>query len=110
MSEREVDGPSRFWIVTRRWGRYKRRWRSSRLFTRVSRVSCRTSLRFCQLPRTSFTHATVLSFDFLAHPSCLVVEDPTFEAVKLICSLVRDAGPRAAVVGLDRFAARAGTG
>lgn len=47
-------------------------------------------------------------FDFLAHPSCLVVEDPTFEAVKLICGLVRDAGPRAALVGLDRFAARVG--
>jgi hypothetical protein len=49
-------------------------------------------------------------FDFLAHPSCLVVEDPTFEVVKLICGLVRDAGPRAALVGLDRFAARAGKG
>ncbi|MBN9519389.1 polysaccharide deacetylase family protein [bacterium] len=46
-------------------------------------------------------------FDFLAHPSCLVVEDPTFEAVKLICALARDAGPRAAVVALDRFAERA---
>jgi hypothetical protein len=53
---------------------------------------------------------TVSCFDFLAHPSCLVVEDPTFEAVKLICGLVRDAGPRAALVGLDRFAARAGKG
>src|SRR5213083_1220611 len=40
-------------------------------------------------------------FDFLAHPSCLVVEDPTFEAVKLICDLVKDAGERAALVGLD---------
>lgn len=49
-------------------------------------------------------------FDFLAHPSCLVVEDPTFEAVKLICGLVRDAGPRAALVGLDRFTDRAGKG
>lgn len=46
-------------------------------------------------------------FDFLAHPSCLVAEDPTFEAVKLICAVARDAGPRAAVVGLDRLAARA---
>lgn len=45
-------------------------------------------------------------FDFLAHPSCLVVEDPTFEIVKLICALVKDAGDRAELVGLDRFAAR----
>ena len=46
------------------------------------------------------------AFDFLAHPSCLVVEDPTFEAVKLICDLVKDAGEGAAVVGLDAVAAR----
>ena len=43
-------------------------------------------------------------FDFLAHPSCLVVEDPTFETVKLICSLVKDAGDKAAIVGLDEIA------
>jgi hypothetical protein len=46
-------------------------------------------------------------FDFLAHPSCLVVEDPTFETVKLVCALVKDAGERAAVVGLDAMATRA---
>ena len=45
-------------------------------------------------------------FDFLAHPSCLVVEDPTFEAVKLVCDLVKEAGDRAAVVGLDTIADR----
>ena len=45
-------------------------------------------------------------FDFLAHPSCLVVEDPTFETVKLICALVKDAGDRAALVGLDAMAKR----
>lgn len=45
-------------------------------------------------------------FDFLAHPSCLVVEDPTFETVKLICDLVKDAGEKAAVVGLDAMAGR----
>jgi peptidoglycan/xylan/chitin deacetylase (PgdA/CDA1 family) len=45
-------------------------------------------------------------FDFLAHPSCLVVEDPAFETVKLICDLVKDAGDRAAVVGLDTIAGR----
>ena len=45
-------------------------------------------------------------FDFLAHPSCLVVEDPTFESVKLICDLVKDAGDKAALVGLDTIAKR----
>jgi len=45
-------------------------------------------------------------FDFLAHPSCLVVEDPAFETIKLICDLVKQAGPRAAIVGLDSLAAR----
>jgi hypothetical protein len=33
-----------------------------------------------------------------------VVEDPTFEAVKLICDLVKDAGDKATVVGLDTIA------
>lgn len=45
-------------------------------------------------------------FDFLAHPSCLVVEDPEFEAVKLICDLVKDAGERAAIVTLETVAER----
>jgi hypothetical protein len=45
-------------------------------------------------------------FDFLAHPSCLVVEDPTFESIKLICDLVRDAGRKASIVGLDKIAER----
>jgi peptidoglycan/xylan/chitin deacetylase (PgdA/CDA1 family) len=45
-------------------------------------------------------------FDFLAHPSCLVVEDPNFESIKLICELVRRAGDRAAIVGLDAIAGR----
>jgi hypothetical protein len=45
-------------------------------------------------------------FDFLAHPSCLVVEDPGFESVKLICDLVKDAGEKAAITDLDEFAAR----
>lgn len=46
-------------------------------------------------------------FDFLAHPSCLVVEDPQFEAIQLICELVKKAGKRAAVVDLDTIARRA---
>ncbi len=48
-------------------------------------------------------------FDFLAHPSCLVVEDPEFEAVRLICSKVKQAGPRAKLVNLDEIAARVGS-
>jgi peptidoglycan/xylan/chitin deacetylase (PgdA/CDA1 family) len=43
-------------------------------------------------------------FDFLAHPSCLVATDPRFQAVELICDLVRAAGNRAQIVDLDRVA------
>jgi len=43
-------------------------------------------------------------FDFLCHPSCMVVEDPEFQSVRLICDLVRAAGNRAEVVTLDRIA------
>jgi hypothetical protein len=46
-------------------------------------------------------------FDFLGHPSCLVVTDPEFRAVDLICELVHKAGDRAAIVGLDTIAERA---
>jgi peptidoglycan/xylan/chitin deacetylase (PgdA/CDA1 family) len=46
-------------------------------------------------------------FDFLAHPSCLVVEDPGFEAVKLLCDLVKAAGEKAALADLGSLAARA---
>lgn len=45
-------------------------------------------------------------FDFLAHPSCLVVEDPRFEVVKLICDLVKQAGDKAAIVDLAAIAQR----
>jgi hypothetical protein len=47
------------------------------------------------------------TFDFLAHPSCLLVEDPRFETIKLICDLVNKASNRAVLVGLDAFAERA---
>jgi peptidoglycan/xylan/chitin deacetylase (PgdA/CDA1 family) len=43
-------------------------------------------------------------FDFLAHPSCLVVEDPNFETIKLIADLVRQSDGRAEICGLDRIA------
>lgn len=48
-------------------------------------------------------------FDFLAHPSCLVVEDPNFETVKLICDLVNDAGQQAKIVDLGTIAKRVAT-
>ena len=47
-------------------------------------------------------------FDFLAHPSCLVVEDPKFQIVRLICEMVNAAGDRAEITTLDRIAARMG--
>ena len=43
-------------------------------------------------------------FDFLAHPSCLGVEDPGFETIKLICDIVKDAGDKAQIVGLSTIA------
>jgi hypothetical protein len=46
-------------------------------------------------------------FDFLGHPSCLYVVDPKFQAIELICQLVRKAGRRAALVDLSTIAQRA---
>ena len=46
-------------------------------------------------------------FDFLAHPSCLVVEDPEFATIRMICDRVARAGAASAeLVGLDRIAER----
>lgn len=47
------------------------------------------------------------TFDFLAHPSCLLVEDPHFETIRLICELANRSKDRAAVVSLDALARRA---
>ncbi|MGE5193367.1 MAG: polysaccharide deacetylase family protein [Deltaproteobacteria bacterium] len=47
-------------------------------------------------------------FDFLAHPSCLVATDPKFQAVELICDLVRAAGNKARIVDLDTIAKQTG--
>jgi peptidoglycan/xylan/chitin deacetylase (PgdA/CDA1 family) len=47
------------------------------------------------------------TFDFLAHPSCLVVADPKFRAIDLICELVRKAGDRATLADLGAIATRA---
>lgn len=43
-------------------------------------------------------------FDFLAHPSCLVVADPRFQTIELIARMVGEAGDRAELVGLDAIA------
>lgn len=45
-------------------------------------------------------------FDFLAHPSCLVVEDPRLETIKRICDLVKDAPDRAELSDLNAIAQR----
>ena len=42
-------------------------------------------------------------FDFLCHPSIMVVEDPHHEAIKLICDLVRKSDDKAELVGLDQI-------
>ena len=46
-------------------------------------------------------------FDFLAHPSCLYVVDPKFEAIDLICNLVEQSQGQAKLATLEAFAARA---
>ena len=45
-------------------------------------------------------------FDFLAHPSCLVVEDPECETIKMVCDRVKQSADRAEIVGLDQIAKR----
>lgn len=45
-------------------------------------------------------------FDFLSHPSCLVVEDPDCETIRLVCERVKRQKDRAEIVGLDRIAGR----
>lgn len=52
--------------------------------------------------RWAIEHGAV--FDFLCHPSCLVVEDPDLASIRLICELVRESADRAQLVGLDRIA------
>jgi peptidoglycan/xylan/chitin deacetylase (PgdA/CDA1 family) len=43
-------------------------------------------------------------FDFIAHPSCLVVEDPEFKTIRLMCDMVNAAKDRAEIVTLDTIA------
>jgi peptidoglycan/xylan/chitin deacetylase (PgdA/CDA1 family) len=49
----------------------------------------------------------VAVYVYEAHPSVMLVEDPEFTTIDLICDMVRSAGPRAAIVDLDTIAARA---
>ncbi|MDG2384572.1 MAG: polysaccharide deacetylase family protein [Pirellulaceae bacterium] len=44
------------------------------------------------------------TFDFLAHPSCLYVVDPTFKSIELICELVEKNRQRATLVDLGTIA------
>jgi peptidoglycan/xylan/chitin deacetylase (PgdA/CDA1 family) len=61
---------------------------------------------FLEATRRSVTWAIEKGrvFDLLAHPSCLVVEDPNFEIVELICDLVAKSNGRAELIGLDAIA------
>ena len=46
-------------------------------------------------------------FDLLAHPSVLVVMDPKFEALKMVCDMVDEADSGAKLVDLGELAKRA---
>ncbi len=50
------------------------------------------------------------AFDFLGHPSCLNVVDPRFEAIELICELVRRSKGRAVLADLGTIARGVGKG
>lgn len=54
-----------------------------------------------------WTIATGGTFDFLAHPSCLYVVDPKFQAIELILDLVAQSKGRAQLADLDQLAQRA---
>jgi peptidoglycan/xylan/chitin deacetylase (PgdA/CDA1 family) len=47
-----------------------------------------------------------LMFDFLAHPSCLGIEDPECASLKLICDLVKKSDGKAELVTLNQIAER----
>jgi peptidoglycan/xylan/chitin deacetylase (PgdA/CDA1 family) len=52
--------------------------------------------------RWTIEHKAV--FDFLAHPSCLVVADPKFRAIDLVCDLVDASAGRAKLLDLEAIA------
>jgi peptidoglycan/xylan/chitin deacetylase (PgdA/CDA1 family) len=77
-------------------------------------VSDVTALRSGKWPLDAFLETTRAGvawaienravFDFLAHPSCLVVADPEFRAIELICDLVNGSGGRAELTDLATIA------
>jgi hypothetical protein len=83
----------------------------------MSPVSDVTAMRTARWPLSAFLEATERSvratieqgwvFDFLAHPSCLVVEDPQFRTIDLIVRLVRESGGQAQFADLAQIAQRA---
>lgn len=46
-------------------------------------------------------------YDYLSHPAVLSVKDPEFRTIEMICDIVKRAGDRAQIVGLDTLAQRA---
>lgn len=46
-------------------------------------------------------------YDYLSHPAVLSVKDPEFKTIDMICDIVKKAGDRARIVGLDEMAKRA---
>lgn len=80
----------------------------------MSPISDVSALRAGRWPLESFLKAIQLGlewtiqqravYDFLAHPSCLVVEDPDFRAIRAICKQVHAAGHQAELVSLDYIA------
>jgi hypothetical protein len=83
----------------------------------MSPVSDVATLRSGRWPLESFLEAVRAGvtwaieqravFCFLAHPSCLVVADPAFRTIEMICDLVRTAGDMASLTDLDTVAHRA---
>ncbi len=82
----------------------------------MSPISDVTAFRTGRWPRTAFldvVHRGLAwaiarggTYDFLAHPSCLLVADPGFETLDLICDTVAQAGDQASIVDLGTIAKR----
>jgi len=92
-------------------------YRSGLVEVPMSPISDVTAFRSGRWPLAAFLKAVRLGvswaierravFDLLVHPSCLLVADPEFRAISLICDLVQEAGDRAALVDLGTIAQRA---
>jgi peptidoglycan/xylan/chitin deacetylase (PgdA/CDA1 family) len=83
----------------------------------MSPISDVTAFRSGRWPLESFLEATRAAvswaielravYSFLAHPSCLVVTDPKFQAIDAICDVVAATKEQAAMVDLGTIARRA---